>query len=441
MKQTVLAIALCVGMNAVYADTTLQQAIESTIQTNPDVLAAVNERKASDKRIDEAKAGYLPTLDLTVGKGWEAADNPITRAEGKGEVHLNREEANLTFRQMLFDGMQTKNEVRRATASTDSAAYSVYTTAEDTALKAVKAYLDVLRRQKLVDLANTNLEAHQRNNDQIKLRSDRGVGRRSDMDQSTGRLALAQANLIAEESNLRDAQTTYQRIVGEAPKDLQEPQSPLKLIPASLDEAINEADNNHPTLKTAEEDVQAAMAQHDTAEAPFYPRVHLEIGATSDHNIDGQVGMNKDLAAMIRLRYNLLNGGKDSARREETAYLLNKAQEIRNNTRRQVEESVRLSWSALQTVNQQLQYFKQHVDSSEKSRDAYQLQFNLGQRTLLDLLDSENEVFKARTDYVNAKYDQLYAMYRVLNSMGMLLEGLKVTAPKSAQIVDASDKK
>ncbi|MED5510020.1 MAG: TolC family protein, partial [Pseudomonadota bacterium] len=141
---------------------------------------------------------------------------------------------------------------------------------------------------------------------------------------------------------------------------------------------------------------------------------------------------------MLRLRYNLYNGGRDSARREETAFLINQAAEIRNNTHRQVEESVRLSWNAWQTLNAQMPAREQHVQSSEKARDAYQQQFSLGQRTLLDLLDSENEVFRARTALVNTKYDELYAMYRILNSMGMLLQGLNVELPEAATTIAAN---
>lgn len=154
----------------------------------------------------------------------------------------------------------------------------------------------------------------------------------------------------------------------------------------------------------------SAHAQHDTASSPFYPRFDFELGTTSDNDIDGIRGHNKDVTAMFRMRYNLLNGGRDSARKKETAHLINQAAEIRNNTHRQVEESVRLSWNALVTVNGQMDYFRLHVASSEKSRDAYQQQFGLGQRTLLDLLDSENEVFVSSQALVNAEYDQLFAM-------------------------------
>lgn len=414
---------------------TLQEAIDTTISTHPDVLAAGSERNAVAEEINQARAGYYPTLDLTIGTGWEDSDNSTTRGAGRGHDSLHRDEASLQLRQMLFDGMATKNEVKRQTERTNSRAYTVHGEAENTALQAINAYLGVLRQQKLVELARINYEAHEKTHDQIKLRSEHGVGRRSDMDQSQGRLALAKANLLAEESNLRDAETSYIRVVGVEADNLLEPSSPKSAIPATLDEAISRALEQHPTLNSAKADVASAHAQHDTASSPFYPRVDFELGTTADNNIDGVRGHNNDLTAMFRMRYNLLNGGRDSARKQETAYLINQAKEIRNNTHRQVEESVRLSWNALETVNSQMDFFKLHVNSSEKSRDAYQQQFGLGQRTLLDLLDSENEVFISRQALVNAEYDQLFAMYRIINSMGGLLTMMEVGLPATAETI------
>jgi adhesin transport system outer membrane protein len=437
MKRLAIVIPLCISVSMANADT-LQEAVDATVKTNPDVLAATHERQAVSKEVDQARAGYYPTLDLAIGTGWEMTDNPSTRNSGRGEVHLNRDEASLNLRQMLFDGFETSNEVDRQQARTNSRAFGVYSAAENTALDAVLAYHNVLRQQQLVELAQTNLEAHERTHDQILLRAERGVGRKADMEQSLGRLALAEANLKSELANLRDAETAYIRVVGMEPASLSLPDSPITMIPASIDEAIAIATENHPTLRLASYDVESAEAQHATAKAPFYPDLHLELGTRADHDIDGIEGKDKDITAMLRLRYNLFNGGRDSARREETAFLINQAAEIRNNTHRQVEESVRLSWNAWQTLRSQMPARIQHVESSEKARDAYQQQFSLGQRTLLDLLDSENEVFRARTALVNTKYDELYAMYRILNSMGMLLQGLNVELPEAATTIAAN---
>ena len=427
----ILSFALSASASAI----TLQEAIDTTINTHPDVLAAGNERNAVSEEINQAKAGYYPTVDLTLGTGFENSDNTTTRGAGRGHDSLNRNEASLQLRQMLFDGMATKNEVKRQKARTNARAYTVFGEAENTALRATDAYIEVLRRQKLVELAQVNYQAHEKTHDQIRLRSEHGVGRRSDMDQSQGRLALARRNLLAEQSNLRDAQIAYQRVVGIEAENLEEPITPHDAIPETLGEAINQALENHPTLNSAKADVASAHAQHDTASSPFYPRFDFELGTTADNDIDGVRGHNHDVTAMFRMRYNLLNGGRDSARKQETAYLINQAAEIRNNTHRQVEESVRLSWNAFDTVNSQMDYFRLHVASSEKSRDAYQQQFGLGQRTLLDLLDSENEVFVSSQALVNAEYDQLFAMYRIINSMGALLKTVNVGLPATAATV------
>ena len=434
MNKALFLIPSLLCSSFVQADT-LQEAIHTTLKTNPDVLASISERQAVSKEIDQAQAGYFPTIDLGLGTGWESTDNPASRNRGDGEIHLNRDEASLNLRQMLYDGSLTKNEVERQKARTDSRAHSVYSVAENTALEATEAYLNVLRRQKLVELAQTNLESHLRTHDQITLRSERGVGRRADMDQSLGRLALAETNLMAEQSNLRDAETNYLRVVGEAPSSLSPPPSPEPLLPLTVEDAVNIAIQNHPTLRSAQADVASANAQHDVTKAAFLPRVDFELGTRNDHDIDGVRGTDKDVTAMFRLRYNLLNGGKDKARREETAFLINQAAEIRNNTHRQVEQSVRLSWNALETVRRQMSYFEEYAAAAEKTRDAYQQQFNFGQRTLLDLLDSENELFRARIALTNAQYDEIFTMYRVLNSIGLLLESLEIIAPAAATTV------
>jgi len=438
IKTLILTMPFILSGHVAYAET-LAEAVDITLKTNPEVLSAVHERNAVSKEIDQARAGYFPTLDLGLGTGYERSNNPTTRnvINDRGNtVGLHRNEASLNARQMLFDGMLTKNEVARQTARTNSRAHSVYSASENTALMAIDAYLNVLRRQRIVELAQDNLDAHIRTHDQITLRSERGVGRRADMDQSLGRLSLAETNLVAEQGNLLDAQTNYLRVVGIAPSYLSEPESPAALIPATLEDAIDIAIKNHPTLKAAVADVDSANFQHDSALSPFFPRLDFEVGVRQDNNINGVSGSDRDMQAMLRLRYNLLNGGRDQARRAETAALINQAAEIRNNTYREVEQSTRLSWNSLQTVRSQMRYFEQYAESAEKTRDAYRLQFSLGQRTLLDLLDSENELFRSRISLTDSKYDELYAMYRILNSTGMLLESLNVQVPQTAATLD-----
>lgn len=304
----------------------------------------------------------------------------------------------------------------------------------------LKLTSNVLRRQELLDIAKDNQLVHQRVNDQIKLRGERGIGKQADTEQSLGRLALAEKNTLSEVGNLKDSETGFLRVIGSLPQDLESPAVPDKALPENIELAVEQAVANHPILKSANADIDSAFAQHDTARAAYMPRIDIEAGATHDTDVDGIEGKDEDITVMLRLRYNLFNGGKDVARRKETAELINQSKDIRDNTYRQVVESMRLSWVAHETVKSQMEFFKEHMDASIKTNIAYQKQFNIGQRTLLDLLDSANEMFIAKTAYTDAKYSELFSQFRILTSKGALNNSLGVTLPEEITPLDTKPK-
>ena len=332
---------------------------------------------------------------------------------------------------MLYDGNGTESEYERQRARVNSRAYETFSTAEVVALKATEVYFDVIREEILVDIARKNLESHQKTYDRIVKRAKSGVGRRADTQQALGRLALAKTNLMAEENRLDDAISSFISVVGYEPVDLIDPISRDYLLPASLDEALSVALDNHPRLKAADSDIEAAREQYNAAKSLFYPRVHLEIQGTHNDNLDGTKGRNDQASVMLRGRYNL-TGGKDMARRQETVYQIDEAKEIRDRTRRQVIESMQLSWNAYETALSQLEFFKIHVEASEAALEAYRKQFNLGQRTLIDLLDQENELFQARINLINGLNDVSFSTYRILAGTGKLLWAMEVPLPEQA---------
>jgi adhesin transport system outer membrane protein len=142
---------------------------------------------------------------------------------------------------------------------------------------------------------------------------------------------------------------------------------------------------------------------------------------------------------MFRLRHNLANGGYDSARIAETEHLTEQQKQLVLKTQREVEADVRLAWNALKRANSRLPHLKTHAESAAKTHEAYQQQFNLGQRTLLDLLDQENERFTAKTDYIHGFYDEKIACYRVLASMGVLVETMGLTPVDDSVVVTSAE--
>ncbi len=436
------AIALLLGLagSAPAMAISLQDAIKNTLSTNPEVQRAAKQRLARDQEVRQARGGYYPDLDLTAGVGYEWTDSPTTRAAGNGnERHMSREEMALNLRQMLYDGEATKNEVERHQARVNSAAYTVQGVSQNTALRAAEVYIELLKQHRFLELAEENVAAHVRIYDQIKLRSDSGVGRKADLDQIEGRLALARSNVVSSQNNIHEAEANYIRVIGELPDKLERPQGLEQALPKTVEEAVASGFEQHPTLQSAIADVEATLAQNRASHHTFRPRFDLEVGRTWNNDIDGVDGRNEDFTAMLRMRWNLLNGGSDKARTEETAHLINEAKEVQNNTRRQVEESVRLSWTSYESSKIQRDYLQKHMEASRKTREAYTKQFNLGQRTLLDLLDTENEVFESSRAYAEADHTNLYAQYRILVGMGKLLETLDVPLPQEASPLMAAN--
>lgn len=415
---------------------TLQEVIRDTLQESPDVRITANERLARNHELEQARSGYYPTVDVTAGYGREWSENSNTLAPPPPDDEtLTRTEAGIQLRQMLFDGFGTANEVERQRARIRSAAYSVSSRAENTGLSTVEVYLNLLKHQRLVALAEDNLEAHQRIHDQIELRAERGVGRKAELNQIQGRLALARSNLIAAKANREDARTDYLRVVGNLPDgELERPPMPEARLPGTSGQAVSKALENHPTLQSAHADVEAVDAQYEAAKQRYFPRFDLELSRSWNNNIDGIEEDDEDWQAMVRMRFNIFNGGADMARRKEVAYRINEAKEVRGRTHRQVEQSTRLSWNAYQATGERLDYLNEHVEASKRTREAYTQQFNLGQRTLLDLLDTENEVFEANQAYIEGDTDHLFAAYRVVAGMGQLLETVDVAPPVEAQL-------
>ncbi|MCV6626195.1 MAG: TolC family outer membrane protein, partial [Cellvibrionaceae bacterium] len=336
-------------------------------------------------------------------------------------------ETSISARQMIFDGFATRSEVRRQRARTQSADHNLNTTEENIALRTSEVYLALMSQTDLLKLAEASLQEHRSIYDQMTLRNQSGVGSRADLDQIAARLALAEGNVVVAQANVMDAVTNYYRVTGVMPEieNMSMPSNGIDL-PASLEDAVELALDVHPTMQTAHADVRATMAQREAANAPFWPDVRLEANASWNEDTGGIEGDNENQIVALRMRYNLYNGGADLARKRQTAHLLEESKDVRDNTSRQVVEGLRLSWTAFESVSTQLQYLQAHVDSAQATKEAYIKQFNIGRRTLLDLLNTENEVVDAKRNLIRASYNQKLAEYRIYNSMGMLRSKLAI---------------
>jgi adhesin transport system outer membrane protein len=425
----------------------LEEAVAQALDSHPEIRQSFARFKSKEEDVNRASAGYFPTVDLTAGYGYEYTDTPGNRRSalgtGDGETELARGEFGLSIRQILFDGMLTTSEVDRTTFEADAERWTLFATAEDLALRVSKAYLNFLQAEQVVELSEKNIATHQDIYAQIKERTDSGLGNIADLSQITGRLARAQSNLISARNNYLDAKTQFIRLTNTQPEALVLPVPDADMLPKNKGSGLRLAIAQHPVIKSALQDIKAARSFKSSVKSKYYPTLSLELAANADNDIAGESGLNQfgpnvgghrnDATAMLRLRYNFYAGGKDVASERGAAYKVSEAQEINYSAHRQVTESYELAWNAYEMLGLQKQYIKQHIITSNETQLAYKEQFSLGQRNLLDLLDTENELFGARKDYLEASFNELSARYRLLNATGQLLDSLRVTRSTASQ--------
>lgn len=404
---------------------TLDDAIRITLRTNPDILASVHSVEAAEELRRQARGAYLPSVDLVVAGGRERSNNTTTRALGVNELELTREERSLRVTQLLFDGLATPSFVKQQTALVDSATARLASTQENTSLRAIQVYLEVMRRDEVVTLAEENLGYHEDTLAKITERFESGVGTKVDVVQTRGRRAQSKANVLLSQREVKNGAAEFYRVVGENPRNLELPSDPSGL-PGTLEAAISLAMKHNPGLLAAKADLEAAVASKGQARGSFYPRLDLEVGATRNDNVDGSVGANDDETAVVRMTYNIYRGGADRARLNEAEAREFGARELVRSSERAVQEDVTLIWNELQDVLMRLEYLEAHVESTEEVLEVYREQLSLGKRTLLDLLDVQNELLRAKIALVSGQYVARLARYRVLASTGQLLPNLGI---------------
>ena len=406
---------------------TIDEVIKMTLRTNPDVLASQFSVRAAEELKNQARGGYLPRLDLVLAGGRENSNNTTTRALGEDDFYLTRADRSLRLTQMIYDGSSTRNLVKQQSALVDAAIARLGSAQENVSLRAIQVYLEVLRRGLVVELAEENLGYHEQTLGKITERFKSGVGTKVDVVQTRGRQAQSKANVLLAQRAEKDGIAEFYRVVGEQPEMLVLPQA-VGGVPGTLESVIEIALANNPGIKAVEAELEAAIAARKQARASFFPRFDLEVGATRNDDNDGSIGANDDESAVIRMTYNIYRGGADRARLNEAEAREFVVRETVRSNQRAIEEDVTLIWNELQDILIRLEYLDVHVKSTEEVLGVYREQLTLGKRTLLDLLDIQNELLRAQVSKLSGDYIALLARYKVLASTGQLLETLQISS-------------
>jgi adhesin transport system outer membrane protein len=404
-----------------------QQAIESS----PEVAAKLNALRSAAAETDVARSGFMPRVDLSAETG--RTQDHFTNRRPQTES-LSRQGVALTITQVLWDGGATSKEVDRLDHNRMARFFELLDTTELIALEAVRAYQDVARYRRLVDLAEDNYVQHRLAFDQIQSRVKAGVGRGVDQDQAGARLALAESNLITERANLHDVTERYRRIVGALPP-AQTPadQALTSAVPASNRLALEQAARNSPVIAAAIEAMRAARAQAEGRKSAYMPRLEARVRSGQGRNLDGTEYQRRDVNAQVGLVWNLFNGGADQARQRQSAHLIAQASDLRDKACRDVRQTAAIAWNDTRKLAEQMGFLERNVAAIERARDAYRQQFEISQRSLLDLLNAENELYTARRAMANAQFDKQIAEVRTHAAMGTLARALGLSRADTSE--------
>lgn len=400
--------------------TTLKEMVEKVVTSNPEVQAKYHEYTAAGYDIDNVKGGYLPKADIvSTYRSQEEMDGGLSKSNGTAIPRFNNE---LVLRQMIFDGFATPSEVTRLNHAQRVRYYELQSAMQNTTLEFMRSYIDTLRYRELTEYAKTNYVIHRQYFDKIKERVDAGVARRVDLEQAAGRLALAEANLLTETTNLHDTTARIQRLLGELPPDtLEQPGFVNSEIQSTPTDALRLAYVSNPDILATTEDIQATKSEVKTKEAKYLPRFDLEARKNLGTSSDGRNSTSAADVLQLTMNWNIFNGLSDKAAVSQNVEKLNRSHDLRDKACVDTRQLVNIAYNDIRQLKEQLIYREQHRKSIENAREAYQKQFDIGQRTLLDLLDSENEYFQAKRSYTNTEYDLQNAYARLFAAQGQLV--------------------
>jgi adhesin transport system outer membrane protein len=428
-KTVITSFVLAMSASTALAQSmTLNDVITKTLETHPEYKQSEQLVESARQGVVQAKAGYLPKVDVALGAGYERVENQSTisrqTASPSRSDHADsdRKEASLTITQMVFDGFATPARVEQAKADLENQMSYSKEIAEKVAVLAARAYYDVVREQTNLVIDEQNLAMHKNYQSQIQRRVRSGKSNRADLEQVNSRVALAESQVVQRMELVEQAKAEFFRQVGIEANELAANEVDFSVVPSSLEEAIEIAYAANPRLQSVSHAKKSAESSIKEAKAAYMPRVDLEMSATRNQNVDGVDKKDHSEQAMLRMRYNLFNGGADKARHLASIAEDQAAEQNLEDTKRAVARDVRAAWFEYQLTTKRLASLTAQVKAAKATKIAYKSQFDVGQRTLLDVLDSEREYNSARTTFESARNSRDYSVYQLLSLMGKLTD-------------------
>lgn len=419
MKQGIVATLLAAlgvaGIAGIADAQSLEQALVSAYLTNPQLEAQRAALRATDELVPQALSGWRPTVQAEGA----AIYNDTDRANTDDGDQFTTLQSALAVDQELYSGGETVANTRRAERLVRVERARLVVVEQDVLLQAVTVYTDLLAARAVLDFANQNVERLTRQLQATRDRFEVGEVTRTDVAQADARLSGAISDRIEAEGAVAAAVASYRRVINQEPAGLVVP-PPLSLLPATQDEAQQLAEDLNPNIAAAQYNLAASRSDVDVAESALLPRLSVRGELAYARNPTEVLDWRRDASIGANLSVPLYQGGGEYARVRQTKQTVRQRRDDLEDTLRAVRDQVTTAWEALVTATSRIESIGAQVRANEIAVEGSRQEALVGQRTTLDVLDQESDLFQSQVDLVRARRDQIVASYSLKAAVGQL---------------------
>lgn len=412
-----LAVVLAASNTAPLSAESLRDAMAAAYMYSPKIDAERARLRATDEDVSRAESGWRPVVEggAEVGHSYSKTKPAIT-SNGSSDPWGYT----LSVRQSVFNGFRTTNEVSEAEASVRAGRETLRLVESNALLDAVSAYMDVVSAQAVLRIRENNVRVLSEELNAAKTRRAVKEVTRTDVAQAQARLARAVSTADLSKSDLKTARAVYEKAIGHAPGTVTTPSLVVKNLPRSIEEAWAAAEKQNPAVGSALHREEAARYAVDKVRGELLPQVAVEASWGVTENPSSIYDKQEEATVTGRVSVPLYDGGETRARvRQAKEIHVSRLQEIEQ-ARADVQASVTAAWSELQGQRAKLQSDEVQVEANRIALDGVREEQKVGQRTLLDVLNAEQEFLESQIEQVSARREVVVASYKVLAAIGQL---------------------
>lgn len=417
-SKALAGLVVAVGAIQPAAADSIRSALASAYTSNSQLNAQRAATRANDETLPQAKAGFRPIISANADAGVSRTSSAT--ALGRSATNTTPYGYGIQISQSLFSGFTTVNSVAAAKAGVLASRETLRNVEQNVLLNTAIAYVDVLQAQELVSIRQRNLAFLREQVSSSQARLDVGEGTRTDLEQSRARLSLAQAQLQAAEAQVQATRAVYRQLTGRNPSNLKWPSGPKRLYPHSRSQALAIAMSEHPAIRASKHLVDASSFNVKVAEGGLLPTVTLNGSVNQRFNPSGNVDRSTSSQATVNVQVPLYQAGAQTSRVRQNKQVLGQRRIEVDQARDQVRAQLVSAWTQLQASRANLAANNAQVRAAQLALEGVVEERNVGQRTQLDVLDSQSILLQAQELVVTSRRSVVASGYTLVSSIGRL---------------------